>query len=471
MANIPSSGRDGFSSKFGVIAAAAGSAVGLGNIWRFPYVAGENGGGAFLLLYVIFIALIGIPVMLSEFTIGRRAQANPFGAFLKLKNGKPFIVVGIMGIIAAFFILAFYSTVAGWTLEYIYKAIANAFEGKTTDELGTMFSDFHTGTFMPVFWQVIFMVLTAVIIFAGVKGGIEKMTKLLMPMLFLIIIVLCVGSVLLGENTDPDTGAKIGNSLDGLKFLFYPDFSKINAQAILAALGQAFFSLSIGMGVLITYGSYIQKDNNLSSTAVQVSIADTMVAILAGVAIFPAVFYFGYSPESGPGLVFKVLPGIFQQLPGGYIVGILFFVLLAIAALTSSISVLEVVVSAMVEELKMKRVPATIISTAAITLFGVLCTLAFGPLKGVVIAGKNIFDLLEFSASNILLPLGGLLIVIYLGWFLGKRNLHDELSNSGTIKVRLFQIFLFIVRFIAPIAILAVFLNGLGVFGFESVGG
>ncbi|PLX13056.1 MAG: sodium-dependent transporter [Marinilabiliales bacterium] len=471
MAGIGSSGRDGFTSKFGIIAAAAGSAVGLGNIWRFPYVAGDNGGGAFLLFYLLFIVVIGVPVMLSEFTIGRRAQANPFGAFMKLKRGKPFVLVGIMGIVAAFFILAFYSTVAGWTLEYVYLSVSDAFNGKSGGEISEMFNGFYTSTWGPLSWQLIFMILTAFIVFAGVQKGIEKYTKILMPMLLVIILVLCVSSVSLGENVDPETGKVIGSSWDGLKFLFYPDFSKINAEAILAALGQAFFSLSIGMGVLITYGSYIGKDNNLTSTAVQVSFADTLVAVLAGVAIFPAVYHFGMSPEAGPGLVFKVLPNIFQAMPGGYIFAILFFLLLTIAALTSSISVLEVVVASMVEELKMKRVPATVIAASAITVFGVLCTMAFGELSSFKIFGKNLFDLFEFTASNIFLPLGGLLIVIYLGWFMGKKEVLAEISNEGTIKARLFGVILFIVRFIAPVAIAFVFLNGLGVFGFEATGG
>lgn len=446
--------RDGFSGKLGIIAAAAGSAVGLGNIWRFPYVAGENGGGAFLLIYMIFVLLIGVPVMLSEFSIGRAAQANPFGAFRKLNRGKPFIIVGLMGIIAAFFILAFYSTVAGWTLEYVYQSVLNSFAGKSSEELGAVFNDFKSSTFKPVMWQILFMFLTAIIVFAGVQKGIEKYSKILMPMLFVILLVLCVNSLTL-------TGAS-----QGLEFLFKPDFSKINAKVILEALGQAFFSLSIGMGVLITYGSYIQKKDNLSNISVQVSLADSAVAILAGVAIFPAVFAFGINPAEGEGLVFMVLPNIFQQMAGGYFFSILFFVLLAIAALTSSISVLEVVVASLVEELKMKRIPATILSTVSITAFGILCTLSWSYLKGISIFGKSIFGILDYSASNVLLPLGGFLIVIYLGWFMGYKEVKNEISNENTLKVRLFSLFMFILRFIAPIAIFFVFLNGLGILKF-----
>ncbi|GAB4284505.1 MAG: sodium-dependent transporter [Marinilabiliales bacterium] len=465
MAGISPSNRDGFTSNFGIIAAAAGSAVGLGNIWRFPYVAGENGGGAFLLIYLGFVLVIGVPVMLSEFTIGRRAQANPFGAFLKLRNGKPFILVGIMGIVAAFFILAFYSTVAGWTLEYLYQSIIGGFAKVGANDLGKMFDEFHTSAFRPVMWQVIFMFLTAFIIFFGVQKGIEKYSKILMPMLLVIIIILCISSIMLGEGDkiNPATG-KIYHSFDGLSFLFYPDFSKVNGKTILEALGQAFFSLSIGMGVLITYGSYIRKQDKLINTAVQVSLADTLIAVLAGVAIFPAVFHFGENPADGPGLVFTILPKIFMAMPGGYILSVLFFLLLLVAALTSSISVLEVVVASVVEETKFKRIPATIISAIAITIFGVLCTLSFGPLSDFKINGKIIFDILDFSASNILLPLGGLLIVIYLGWFMGKKEVRAEISNEGTLKATLFPVILFIVRYIAPIAIAFVFLNGIGVF-------
>ena len=456
MANLEQKKRDSFGSKFGVIAAAAGSAVGLGNIWRFPYVAGENGGGAFLLIYLIFIVAIGIPVMLSEFVIGRKAQANPFGAFKKLSPGKPWYLVGLMGVVAAFVILAFYSTISGWTLEYIYKSATNAFSGKSTSELNSMFEAFKQGGFRPVMWQVIFMALTAAIVLGGVKGGIEKYAKILMPLLIVLILVLCVRSITLP------------GAAEGLEFLFKPDFSKLDAEVILQALGQAAFSLSIGMGTLITYGSYIRKNNNLTTTAIQVSAADTMIAIFAGVMIFPAVFAFGIKPNEGPDLVFKVLPNIFQQMQGGYIFGLTFFILLTIAALTSSISVLEVVVAYFSEEYKISRRRATIIATILITLIGVVCTLSLGPLKDFQILNETIFEALEYLAANLLLPLGALLIVVFLGWQLGKNKIKEELSNEGALKVRLLMVFLFIIKFIAPIAIALVFLYGLGILNFGS---
>lgn len=445
------SGRDGFSSRFGIICAAAGSAIGLGNIWRFPYVVGENGGGAFLLIYLGFILLLGIPVMLSEFVIGRRGQRNAYGSFKKLSKSKSWPLVGLMGIIAAFIILAFYSTIAGWTLEYVYLATANTFKGMDSEEIGNLFDSFHTSTFRPLMWQLIFMVLTAWIIVAGIKKGIEKYTKILMPFLFLLLLIIVVRSLTL-----PD-------SLKGIQFLFKPDFSAISAKTFLQALGQAFFSLSIGMGTLITYGSYIQKKNKLANISFEVSIADTLIAVLAGVAIFPAVFSFGMDPAEGAGLIFNVLPNIFQQMPGGYFFGLMFFVLLSIAALTSSISILEVVVAFMVEELKLPRRRSTIIAALAATFVGVLCTLSFGALCNVQIFNNTIFDNLEFTASNILLPLGGLFIVLFTGWFLGIDNVKDEMSNSGVLKLRLFNLFVFVIRYIAPVAIIIVFLNSIGV--------
>lgn len=447
MANVDFSNRDSFGSKFGVIAAAAGSAVGLGNIWRFPYVAGESGGGAFVLIYLGFIFIIGVPVMLSEFVIGRKAKLNTFGAFKKLAPGKPWFIIGIMGLVAAFFILAFYSTIAGWTLEYIVKAFSNGFKNQDTT---IIFESFKSSTFKPLLWQFIFMILTAWIVFSGVKDGIEKYTKILMPLLFVLILLMCVRSLTL------DGASK------GLEFLFKPDFSKITWGVVLEALGQAAFSLSIGMGALITYGSYINKENNLSRTAIQVSIADTLIAILAGVMIFPAVFALKMDPQAGPGLVFQVLPELFMKMPGGYFFSIIFFILLAVAALTSTVSLLEVVVAFASEELKMTRRKATIMGSAAIWLVGIITTLSFSNLSDLKIFDKTIFDLLEYIAANILLPLGALLIVVFLGWYLGKKVIADELSNEGTLKMKFLGVFVFIIKFIAPVAIALVFFNSIG---------
>lgn len=446
--------RDSFGSKLGVIAAAAGSAVGLGNIWRFPYLTGENGGAAFLVVYLIFMLAIGVPVMLSELVIGRRAQRNAFGAFRFLKPGQPWYLIGLMGIGAAFMILAFYSTIAGWTLEYLYRSVLNGFHGKSTSELQETFNTFQTSGLMPVFWQMVFMFLTALIVWKGVKDGIEKYSKILMPLLLVIILVISLRSVTLP------------GAMQGLTFLFKPDFSKIDGNVILVALGQAFFSLSIGMGTIITYGSYISKRDNLTNTALAVSGADTLIAVLAGVAIFPAAFAFGIQPDAGPGLVFITLPNIFQQMAGGYFWSIIFFILLAVAALTSTISVLEVVVAYFSEELNMTRKKATIIASVSISILGAFCTLSQGPMNYLRIFKNTFFDDLEYLSANVMLPLGGLLIVIFVGWFMGSGNVKAEISNEGALKARFFAVLMFILKFMAPIAIAMVFLNGLGLLQF-----
>lgn len=446
--NLP---RDSFGSKFGVVAASAGSAIGLGNIWRFPYIAGENGGGAFLLLYLGFIISIGLPVMLSEFSIGRKAQRNAFGSFRKLAPGSSWSLVGIMGIVAAFVILAFYSTIAGWTLEYIINAVNNSFAG---NDPKVIFEEFKSDTFRPLLWQFIFMILTAWIVFSGVKHGIEKYTKILMPFLVLLIIIICIRSLTLE------------GAIEGVEFLFKPDFSKITWAVVLKALGQAAFSLSIGMGALITYGSYINKKENLTKTAIQVSAADTLIAILAGVMIFPAVFALGFQPDGGPGLVFVVLPGLFLEMPGGYIFSIIFFLLIAVAALTSTVSVLEVVVAYFSEELNITRKKATLIATASISVLGIFSTLSFSNLSEFKIFDKTLFDLMEYFAANVLLPLGALLIVVFLSWHQGYGKTKAEITNQGKFKGRMFNAFFYIIKYIAPIAIALVFLYGIGVLKF-----
>ncbi|MCA1918055.1 MAG: sodium-dependent transporter [Flavobacterium piscis] len=436
--------RDGFSGKFGVIAAAAGSAVGLGNIWRFPYITGENGGGAFLLIYLLAVVLLGIPVILSEFVIGRKSQANALGAFRKLSPGKPWWLIGLMGIVAAFVILSFYTTVAGWTLEYIVQSITGGFHNKSTTELADDFNNFTASSFRPLLWQLIFMLLTAWIVFAGIQKGIEKYTKILMPLLLIMIIVVCIRSL------------SLEGSYEGLKFLFKPDFNKITAQTVLLALGQAAFSLSIGMGALITYGSYIRKDTPLIKVSTDVALADTTIAVLSGVMIFPALFALGESPAGGPGLVFITLPKIFESMPAGEFFAVMFFILLAVAALTSTISVLEVVVAYLVEEKNMSRPKATIIGAISISIIGVLCTLSFGPLKDFKIFDKTVFDLMNYISANILLTFGALFIVIYCGWILKKQPFFEELKISEKIHPILANILFFLIKYFAPIAIGAI---------------
>jgi Na+-dependent transporters of the SNF family len=439
--------RDGFGSKIGIIAAAAGSAIGLGNIYRFPIEAGQNGGSAFLIVYIIIVLGLGIPVMLSEFVIGRRSQRNAVGAFKTLAPKTLWPIVGYMGVFCALIIFAFYSTVAGWTLEYIAKAISNDFQGKDIVQMQQDFVDFHNDGQRSIFWQSIFIFLTAFVVFKGVKDGIERYAKVLLPLLLVLLIVLGVKSLTL-----PD-------SREGLAFLFKPDFSKINTEVLISALGQAFFSLSVGMGALITYGSYISKKDNLTTTALSVALADTGVAILAGIVIFPAAFSFGINPTVGMGLVFNTLPLIFDQMAGGYFFCILFFILLAIAALTSTISLLEVMVAYLVEELRVTRRWATVLASAATLLIGIFASLSLKQDSSLMVGEKTFFDILDYFSANILLPFGGLLIVVFVGWYLGKKHFFDEITNEGKLKVALKKVILFIIKFLAPLAIAIIFIS------------
>ncbi len=454
MSSLPSGNRDSFSSKFGVIAAAAGSAVGLGNIWKFPYIAGVYGGAAFLFVYLAFILAIGLPVMLSELIIGRSSRKNAFGAFKVLAPGTAWRYIGIIGVGAAFLILSFYGVVAGWSIEYIVLSLKNGFSAKSPDEIGMLFTTLIESPVKPVIFQLIFMVMSAAIVIVGIQKGIEKYTKILMPMLVVILVFLCVKSVSL-------EGAKAG-----LIFLFKPDFSKLTADGILSALGHAFFTLSLGMGTLITYGSYVQKDNNLVNTVINVTVADTVIALMAGIAIFPAVFAFGIEPSQGPGLIFITLPNVFHQMPGGYIFAILFFVLLSVAALTSSISILEVVVAYFKEEFNMGRKASTVLATVLISLLGVLCSLSMGVLSPYTLFGLNIFDLMDWISANLFLPIGGMFIALFIGWYFGRKKVQEEVSQGGTLSGALLSIFMFLVKFIAPIAIAIVMLNNFGLLKF-----
>lgn len=440
--------RDGFGSKLGIIAAAAGSAVGLGNIYRFPCELGNNGGGAFLLVYLLIVLCLGVPVMLSEFIIGRRAQKNPIGAFKKLRPRSGWPVIGYMGVLCAFIIMAFYSTVAGWTLEYIVKAVGNQFHGKELSVIEQEFADFHDMGWKNVLWQAVFIFLTGFVVFKGVADGIEKYAKILMPVLVAILVVLGIRAVTL-------PGAK-----EGLAFLFKPDFSKITGSVLISALGQAFFSLSMGMGVLITYGSYIQKDDNLTTTALSVTLSDTLIAVLAGVVIFPAAFSFGVQPTAGMGLVFNTLPMIFNQMAGGYFFCIIFFVLLAVAALTSTISLLEVIVAYFVEELRMSRRWATVIASLGCMAIGVFASLSLKSDTGFTIAGLSFFDSLDFISAKVLLPIGALFIVIFVGWVMGRKTFNEEITNGGKLKLSIKSVIFFIIRYLAPLAIAVIFITG-----------
>lgn len=439
-----------FGSKLGVILATVGCAVGLGNIWRFPYMVGANGGAAFLLVYIICILLLGLPVMITEFFIGRRSRRNAAGAFKVMAPGTHWSFIGYNGVTAAFLILGFYSVVAGWTLEYILQAVSGSLSGKTAADFTTEFEAFSSGILRPILWTAAFIALTHLIIISGVKGGIERASKVMMPLLFFILIALCIRSVTL-------EGAE-----EGLVFLFHPDFEKITSSVVLSAMGQAFFSLSIGMGCLITYSSYFSKTTNLQTTALQVTILDTLVAILAGVMIFPAVFSFGIAPTAGPELVFITLPNVFEQLPLGGLWSFVFFVLLALAALTSTISLHEVVTAYVHEEYHISRQKAAWFVSGGVLVLGVLSSLSMGILKPYTIFGLTFFDFFDYVTAKVMLPVGGMLICIFVGTRIDKKILKEELTNRGTVPFYFFRTYAFFVKYIAPIAIGLIFLNELG---------
>ena len=440
--------RDQWGSKLGFIMAAAGSAVGLGNLWKFPYMAGMNGGGAFVLVYFAILFVVGFTLMAAELVIGRHTQLNAIGAYKKIR--KSWAWVGALGVLAGFLILSFYSVVGGWVINYIVKAATGAFNTADTSVLGGMFVGLITSTWEPIIYHAIFMVMTIGIVMGGVSGGIEKYSKILMPALFGMIILIMFRSLTL-----PGAG-------EGVKFFLQPDFSKINGSVILAALGQVFFSLSLGMGCMITYGSYLSKDENIPQSSAIIPLVDTAVALLAGLAILPAVFAFGFDPAGGPGLVFITLPAVFSKMPLGAFFGIVFFVLVLFAALTSAISLLEVCVSYVVDEMKWERKKATILLAAAIFLLGIPSSMGLGPWSHIkLIKGKDIFDSVDFVASNVLLPLGGLLLCIFIGWVWGTDNAIKEATNNGKVKFALGTVWAFLVKWIAPIAIGWVFIRGL----------
>ena len=447
--------RGNFGSKLGVILASAGSAVGLGNIWRFPYETGNHGGAAFILIYLGCILLLGLPIMIAEFLIGRHSQANTARAYQILAPGTQWRWVGRMGVLAGFLILGYYSVVAGWTLEYIFEAVSNSFAGKTPAEFISSFQSFSSNPWRPALWLTLFLLATHFIIVKGVEKGIEKSSKIMMPTLFIIILILVGCSVTL-----PGAGK-------GIEFLLKPDFSKVDGNVFLGAMGQAFFSLSLGMGCLCTYASYFSKNTNLTRTAFSVGIIDTFVAVLAGFIIFPAAFSVGIQPDAGPSLIFITLPNVFQQAFSGipilaYIFSVMFYVLLALAALISTISLHEVVTAYLHEEFNFTRGKAAQLVTTGCILLGILCSLSLGVTKEFTIFGLGMFDLFDFVTAKLMLPLGGLLISIFTGWYLDKKLVWSEITNNGTLKVPTYKLIIFILKYVAPIAISVIFINELG---------
>ena len=446
--------RANFSSKLGVILATAGSAVGLGNVWRFPYMAGENGGAVFIIIYVACILLLGIPCMVSEFIIGRHGQANTARAYRKLAGRSPWALIGYMGVITGGLITGYYAVVAGWCLQYIWASLIGHLQGDPT-YFQTYFTEFSGDPVKPIFWTIIILGITYLIIEHGVRDGIERASKLLMPTLFFLLLIIVGASCMLP------------NANKGIEFLFKPDFTAINSDVFLAALGQAFYSLSIAMGCICTYASYFSRQTNLTKSAIQIGVIDSLVAILAGLMIFPAAFSVGVNPDSGPSLIFITLPNVFQQafaqMPVvGYVIAVLFFLLLSLAALTSLISLHEVSTAFIHEEMRITRKRAAVIVTILSCIIGAFCSLSLGATDKLVLFGRTLFDWFDFITGQIFLPIVGFLTCIFIGWFVPHKIVRDEFTNWGTLRGRFFHLFIFQVKYVCPICILFIFLHQFG---------
>ncbi|WP_312811953.1 sodium-dependent transporter [Sedimentibacter sp.] len=437
--------REKWGSKLGFILAAAGSAVGLGNIWRFPYLTGSNGGGAFLIIYLVCTFLL-LSIMIAELVLGRNTGLAAVGAFKSAD--KRWTFTGVLGVVSAFFIMGFYPVVGGWSAAYILKTVtgllgdASAIEG--------VFGAFISDPVQPLIWTVIFLLLNVVIVAKGISGGIEKASKVLMPTLFILFVVIAARNLMLP------------GAFAGIEFLFKPDWSLVTGQTFLAALGQAFFSLSLGMGCMITYGSYLDKKESLPGSAVTVTFMDTGCALLAGIAIFPALFAYGFEPTAGPGLVFIVLPTVFAEMGTiGIFISLVFFIAFTVAALTSSVSLLEVVVAYLIDERKMTRKKAVYGTAAVMLVLCVLSSLSMGALSGVKLLGVGFFDFFDILTDKIFLAIGGLLIAVYTGWFVKREDLEKEFTNGGTTTFKLFGLWYNVVKYVAPLAIAIVAVVGI----------
>lgn len=454
--------RENFGSKLGAVLAAAGSAVGLGNIWRFPIETGENGGAAFIVVYIISIMVLGLPIMISEFLIGRYTHSNTAGAYRIMSNGSPWKWVGRLGVFCGWFIMCYYIVVGAWTLYYAFLAATNSFAGIDGKGYVNVFDTFVHDPLTPSIALLCFVACVHVVVVRGVQSGIEKSAKMLMPALFIITVILAMCSV------------SLPGASKGVEFLLKPDWSKVDSHVILQAMGQAFYSLSLGMGCLCTYASYFDKSTPLAKSAVNVSIIDTVIAVMAGFIIFPSVFNIGMNPEDvgvGASLTFISLPNVFQQAFGNgsllaVAVSTMFYLLLFVAALTSAISLHEVATAYVSEEFHCSRKKAATIVTSSILVLGMLCSLSFGPLDGVRILGYNIFEMFDSLSGLILLPVSGLLISIFAGWVIDKQLYRDELTNGGDLKARYFRLLRFCLRYVAPAAIGVIFLDQLGLFNF-----
>lgn len=438
-----------FATKLGAITTTVGSAVGLGNIWRFPYEAGANGGGAFMVCYLGFVLLICIPVLCAEFCMGRGTRGNIFAAYRMLAPRQNWRFAGCIGVLAAFLILSFYSVVAGWTIEYCVSSLFGRLDFSTSDVGHAQFSELTSG-WRPLLWTFIFLAFNFLVLIGGVVKGIERAANILMPLFFVLLVAFCFYAYTLpGFN-------------QGIAFLFKPDFSKLTPSVVLSAMGQAFFSLSLGLGVMMTYASYFSPENRIGRTAITTALLDSTVAILAGVIIFPAVFSFGISPEAGPTLVFEVLPYIFSQFSGGPFWSTLFFLLLFLASLTSTVSMSEMPISVFCAERGWSRKKAVTATSLIGLAGGLLCALSFGALSDFTIFGMTIFSLFDYLSSNICLPLGGMICSIFVGWIAQRKFLQDQLTDNGKHSFRMIKPLVFFLRWICPAAIFLIFLNCIG---------
>jgi len=443
--------RGNFGSRFGVLVALIGSAVGLGNLWRFPYLIGSNGGAAFILIYIFFVFLLCLPIVCSEFIIGRSSESNAFAAFKILKPGSKWGIAGFLAVLCSTLILGYYCVVGGWSLKYLIESLEHIGHASYQSQLSDVFHTHIAQVWQPLFYMFLFVIFTGSIILGGVQKGIEKFSKIVMPLLFILILGIAIKSITL-------PGAE-----KGVDFLFHPDFSKVTWGTVLKAMGQSFFSLSIGCGIIITYGSYVKKDENIPKASLFTAIADMIFALLAGVAIMPAVFSFGISPSEGPGLVFVTLPHIFSQITGGSIIASIFFFVLFIAAITSSIALLEVVVAYVIEEFKITRKSAVIVMISIISFLGIFSSLSIGVWKNAHLFGLNIFDLLDYISANILMPLGGFLVVVFLGWKLDKKFFTARITNEHNLKFKygIIDAMYYIIKYIAPILIAVIMITGI----------
>lgn len=445
--------KERFGSRTAVIFAMAGSAIGLGNIWRFPYMVGEHGGAVFVLVYVAATVLVSLPVFIAEAVIGRRSRTNARDAFSSLRNGSRFWkIAGFLPILVPVLIASYYSVIGGWSLEYFFKACSGAFMNASPEGAIGMFGGFISSSWLPVVLHLVFFALCAVVVAFGVKSGIEKFSKAILPVLFVLIVLIAVYSI------------SLPGSMAGVKYLFKPDFSELTPRTFAYALGQSFYSLSLGMGTIITYSSYVSKKENLMTTSAGTAVSDLLFAILAGLAIMPAVFAAGIEPGAGPGLVFQSIPFIFckmgVELPVlSRIAAILFFFTIIIAAMTSLISLIEVGVSFMVDKFGLGRPRAVTLIFVICGSLGVLCSLSFGPLSGIVVAGKNIFDIFDWLTSNVLLLIMAFLTVVFAGFFMKKEDVKDEFTNAGSLprNTRVFDVVYFLMKWVAPIAVALIF--------------